>query len=420
MLVPRNGDARILQQALDLHVLVVATINGESGIKVTRGPAKVALQQGGFTPILVKVINEGAVAKALRISSPQAGFPYAGTSKLSMTRQDQLQLLDNPNAKKDKDSFLHLEMFTRQPMTEQLSGLKVEYAVALVHSGVAGRREVTLGFHVGQGAEEPASRGDVALVFDIRPAVPVRLAVQDMDGRPTTGRFTFRDAAGHVYPPQPGRLAPDLFFQQQICRRDGDTILLPPGTFTMYYSRGPEYRLLSRKITILSDGAAEIAVRLERWIHPAQFGFYSGDHHIHAAGCAHYTSPTEGIFDRDMFRQVQGEGLNVGCILTWGPCFDFQQQFFSPTIDKLSEPFTVLKYDIEVSGFGSQALGHVCLLNLREQNYPGSKGTKRWPTWTTPVLRWAKDQGAVTGYAHSAWPANRSADGCEANPQSTR
>src|SRR5262249_4600068 len=45
-----------------------------------------------------------------------------------------------------------------------------------------------------------------------------------------------------------------------------------------------------------------------------------------------------------------------------------------------------------------------CLLNLRDQTYPGSDGTKTrgWPTWTTPVMRWAKQQGAVTGYAHSA------------------
>lgn len=67
----------------------------------------------------------------------------------------------------------------------------------------------------------------------------------------------------------------------------------------------------------------------------------------------------------------------------------------------MSEPLTVLKYDIEVSGFGSQALGHVCLLNLKEQIYPGADGAKGWPTWTVPVLRWTKQQGGVTGYAHS-------------------
>src|SRR5207249_1218266 len=78
--------------------------------------------------------------------------------------------------------------------------------------------------------------------------------------------------------------------------------------------------------------------------------------------------------------------------------------FFTPEAHKISEPLTVLKYDVEVSGFGSQALGHVCLLNLRDQTYPGSDGTKTkgWPTWTTPLMRWAKAQGAYTGYAHSA------------------
>jgi hypothetical protein len=85
-----------------------------------------------------------------------------------------------------------------------------------------------------------------------------------------------------------------------------------------------------------------------------------------------------------MFLQVKGEGLNVGCVLTWGPCYDFQRQYFSPAADVVSEPLTVLKYDLEISGFGSAALGHVCLLNLTEQTYPGSEGTstKGWPTWT--------------------------------------
>src|SRR5262249_21692279 len=77
------------------------------------------------------------------------------------------------------------------------------------------------------------------------------------------------------------------------------------------------------------------------------------------------------------------------------------KEFFAPTADTRSEPLTVIKYDIEVSGFGSEALGHVCLLNLKEQIYPGASGSKGWPTWTLPVLRWVKAQGAIGGYAHS-------------------
>ena len=30
-----------------------------------------------------------------------------------------------------------------------------------------------------------------------------------------------------------------------------------------------------------------------------------------------------------MWAQVQGEALNVACVLTWGPCYYHQKQFFS-------------------------------------------------------------------------------------------
>jgi hypothetical protein len=40
-------------------------------------------------------------------------------------------------------------------------------------------------------------------------------------------------------------------------------------------------------------------------------------------------------------------------------------------------------------------------LNLKDQIYPGANGNKGWPTWTLPVLRWTRSQGAVAGYAHS-------------------
>ena len=160
----------------------------------------------------------------------------------------------------------------------------------------------------------------------------------------------------------------------------------------------------SREIEIPRQLETNLELNLDRWIDTPALGFSSGDHHIHAAGCGHYTSPTEGVSPEDMFRQVKGEGLNVGCVLTWGPCYLYQRQFFKDKPHDLSDETTLLKYDLEISGFGSQALGHVCLFNLKDQTYPGSDGlaTKGWPTWTTPVLRWCKEQGGVTGYAHSA------------------
>src|SRR5262249_31244204 len=66
----RNREARKLQELLDPHVLVQVTITPQLRVKSDRGPARVALQQEGYTPIVLKIINDGAVAKALRISSP--------------------------------------------------------------------------------------------------------------------------------------------------------------------------------------------------------------------------------------------------------------------------------------------------------------------------------------------------------------
>jgi hypothetical protein len=400
----KDRDAKKIQQTLDPRVLVVVSLNPESRVKAARGPATATLQQGGYTPVIVKVVNDSTVTKTLQIASPQAGLVYSGGA--AQRDGDRRKPAEAAPVKSDGDKkkFLDVEMFSKPPMTGNLSGLKVEYALALVHSSEAGKREATLAFDVGQGSQDLGFRAEAPILFDIRPAIAVKLSIKDFDGTPTAARLTFRDKAGHVYPPQAKRLAPDFFFQQQIYRHDGGEVRLPPGELTLTYGRGPEYRMIDRKVTIPAKGDAKIELELKRWINAMDYGFYSGDHHIHAAGCAHYTNPTEGVFAEDMFLHVKGEGMNVGCNLTWGPCYEFQRQFFEPTINKLSEPFTVLKYDIEVSGFGSQALGHVCLLNLKDQTYPGSDGTKEkgWPTWTTPLMKWAKAQGAYCGYAHSA------------------
>ena len=410
-----DKDAKRLQLVLDKKVLFVVNINPEARVKVARGPADAKLQQAGYVPALVKIVNDSTVKKTLKVGSPQSGPRYSDPGK---------QERDPKADPKIVERFLQVEMFASPPMNADLSGLKVEYALALIYSTESGKREATIWFDIGQGNQDLGFRGETAVLFDVKPAIPVKLRVLDFDGKPTVARFTFTDSVGHVFPPQPTRLGQDFFFQRQIYRADGGTVLLPPGEFLVEYGRGPEYRVVQQKIKVqllvnseLKPGVLTnpppgtlgtipptFTFKLERWCNPMTTGWYNGDHHIHAAGCAHYTNPTEGVLPEDMFLHVKGEGMNVGCCLTWGPCYDYQRKFFEPTPHNKSEPFTILKYDVEVSGFGSQALGHVCLLNLRDQTFPGSAGTKvkGWPTWTTPLMKWGKDQGSVTGYAHSA------------------
>ncbi len=102
-------------------------------------------------------------------------------------------------------------------------------------------------------------------------------------------------------------------------------------------------------------------------------------------------------------RHVLGEDLNVGCCLSWGPCWYHQKRYFEGKVNPLSTPNHLLRYDVEVSGFPSSHCGHICLLRLREQDYPGTKLINDWPSWDLPIFKWAKAQGGVVGFAHSGW-----------------
>ncbi len=215
--------------------------------------------------------------------------------------------------------------------------------------------------------------------------------------------FIFRDRMGRVYPSPSRRLAPDFFFHPQIYRQGGETVSLPPGAYQVEYTRGPEYLVQSKRITVPASKTHRESFRQTRWIDMAKLNWFSGDHHVHAAGCAHYESPTEGVKPEDMWRHILGEDLDVGCVLSWGPCWYAQKQFFSGKIHPLSTHDYVMRYDVEVSGFPSSHAGHLCLLRLKEDDYPGTTRIEEWPSWDLPVLKWGKSQGGVVGFSHSGW-----------------
>ncbi len=98
-----------------------------------------------------------------------------------------------------------------------------------------------------------------------------------------------------------------------------------------------------------------------------------------------------------------GEDLNVGCVLSWGPCWYYQKQFFEGRPHSRSSPDYLMRYDVEVSGFPSSHAGHLCLLRLKEDDYPGTSVVEDWPSWDLPILKWGKEQGGVVGFSHSGW-----------------
>lgn len=425
-----DGAASQLEGIFDQHALATLTINPERHVEVKRGPAEAQLIQNGTRAFLIKIVNQAGLVSPVRVDSPNGGPVFKAVSSSAQIAPTQTM-----SAAEIRDRWLQVSLLYQGPefpllpndldietriqnklaaingmspvvpdglniqAEPQLSGLAVEYRILLIYSRDAGQRVAKLKFVIGKCTPEAVEE---EITFNIHASPEIRLKVLDDDGRPTTASFIFRDALGRIYPNQTKRLAPDLYFEPQVYRMDGESISLPPGSFTVTYTGGPEYITQTQQFQVDAAGPRQLTFHLKRWIDPAKYGWYSGDSHIHANGCAHYADPTPGVSPEDMQRQILGEHLNVASVLNWGPDYYYQRQFFNGRQDnQLSRPSTLIHYDLEVSGFPSSGSGHPILLGLGEQDYPGARRIDEWPSWDLPVLRWAKAQQATAGFAHA-------------------
>ena len=443
---PTAEVAKAIQEILDPYCLAIVSINPESRVKVDRGAANARLIQGGWTTFLVKVLNDAGVTPQLHVESPNAATPLYAPSFDPKVKENKV-LSEGQVANR----FLEVSIYRHRPMLPNLSGYKIEYAVLQIYSKDAGQREVELGFNIGQGTQDIGFRNTINILFQIQPSVKVTLNIKDHDGKPAMASLIISDGIERIlddsvrtianadlrlvaaqrdfksnfgtfdknykippqlvgiYPLPARRVAaydeyPDFFFQPQIYRSDGEHVILPPGKYKVSYTRGPEY-LVQESELVIPDAVKEhtATFQLKRWINMEQLGWYSGDHHVHAAGCSHYDSPEEGVKAGDMWRQAIGENVNVSAVLAWGPSWYHQKTFFTGKDFSLSNDRYVMRQDVEVSGFPSSHAGHVVLLGLKDDDYQGKSTIEEWPSWTLPVMQWAKSQQALTGYAHSGW-----------------
>ena len=242
-------DADRLQQLLDDRVLLVVHINPETRVKVARGPAAAVLQQAGYTPAIVKILNESRGTPRLRIGSPQAGPVYAGMTRLAGERMQQQQLRENENVEGRGDRFLDLEMFTSPPMTPMLSGLDVEYALALIYSSEAGRREATITFDVGQGTQDLGFRAEAPVLFTVKPADPGEAAgcATWTEPRRWRGCSSSMTRATCIRRSRSGWRRICSFRNRSTARTAKRCCCLRESS-RCHYGRGPEYRVLQRTV----------------------------------------------------------------------------------------------------------------------------------------------------------------------------
>jgi hypothetical protein len=140
------GAATAIQKVLDAHCLLGVSINPESRVKATRGPAVAELRQDEAKYVLIKIHNDAGVTAALTVTGPQVAAP----------------------GKTSDERWLEASVIAEAPFAARLGGQRVEYVVLKLTAHEAGKREATFKFDVGQGTQDLGYRAEVPILFTVR------------------------------------------------------------------------------------------------------------------------------------------------------------------------------------------------------------------------------------------------------------
>jgi TolB protein len=199
-------------------------------------------------------------------------------------------------------------------------------------------------------------------------------------GQPMTARISIEDAAGKYHAPAGSLYRVLNNYGHFYCEKQAE-LSLPVGKYRLRALRGPEYRPLYKDFSIENGKTTELVAELNRWIHQAERGWYSGENHIHANyGYGEwYNTP------QTMLQQCAGENLNVCNFMVANSDSNgvFDREFFRGRPDPLSTGETLLYWNQE---FRSTIWGHMTLVNLKqvvEPVYTGFKDTTN--PWDIPT-----------------------------------
>lgn len=174
-------------------------------------------------------------------------------------------------------------------------------------------------------------------------------------------------------------------------------ISLPEGQYQMEVKRGPEYIPESTTFTVKADRVPEVGIELERWIHMAGRGWYSGDSHTH------FLDPHTALLE------AQGEDLNVINVLaSSGGNLITSVNHFTGAPSVISTLNHIVYIGEETR---HDYLGHTVLLNLQELIYPfgwGEPTTGVWDGYDYPTMAHQADktraEGALVAWSHLPHP----------------
>jgi hypothetical protein len=233
------------------------------------------------------------------------------------------------------------------------------------------------------------------------PTGTLRIRTVDRETKqPVTARVALKQDNGKFFAP-PGALYRFLRGVGHFYCDRGAELSLPAGKYRLQVFRGPEYRPLTQELTIEPGQPRELTVELERWMHAAASGWYSGENHIHANyGYGQWHNTPES-----MLAQCAGEDLNVCNFMVANSNSDgvFDRAYFRGQPDPRSTAETILYWNQE---FRSTLWGHMTLVNLKQVVEPVMTGfpqtTNPWdvPTNADIAVRTHWQKGHVN-YTHA-------------------
>ncbi|MEQ8766329.1 MAG: CehA/McbA family metallohydrolase [Planctomycetota bacterium] len=150
-------------------------------------------------------------------------------------------------------------------------------------------------------------------------------------------------------------------------------------------------------------------------------GWISGDTHTHIQRCRicapHTWCPDPDYSIVQLFEEQCFFEVDVSCQLVWNPAGLIDpdgnpgvEEFlaeYAPLVTGDEDPITqgdpekVLLHGVEASGFDASQFGHITAIGIHDAAFPTERD------FPGPILEFFREQpGAITGYAHAAWPVD--------------
>ena len=163
-------------------------------------------------------------------------------------------------------------------------------------------------------------------------------------------------------------------------------IQLPDGDYSLFITRGPEYKAVSKTISIHGKQEKTV-VRLERWIDMYARGWVSGDCHIH------YARPDKQA-DGRLLLWTKAEDLRVGNVLRMGDArrIYFPQYAFGEQGRALDSGFALVPGQEDPR---TAVLGHAISLNIQKP----IRSEEHYYLYSD-VFDETHRQGGLAGHAH--------------------